>query len=107
MTIHGFIIEDFRRKDGKFEVIGRNGDSPLALGQKFTKAITLKPRRLMEDFIKPAEVESERPVEFTLTRIEAYEMVLDELGEGMTGLLEIKPAPGETLNYNEILIFGE
>ncbi len=73
-----------------FTVMGRCGDEPIRVGDRFDAAYRYEPRKYPEEFGDEPVREEEKPVSLRVFCIHAYGRSLDALGEGMTGSLVLQ-----------------
>ena len=105
-----FVIDSWvAAETGRFTVIGRCGDVPIRTGETFDVVYSVKPKRYPEGLGEPSIVDCVEPVSLTVECIHAYDLSLQELGEGMTGMLVLRGdgfhhvAPGWVLGRSEDL----
>ena len=86
-----FIVEAIvTGASGRFTVIGRCGDTPIRVDDRFDAVYRYKPRRYPDEMDDDPVRESQEPAELKVECIHAYERSLPILGQGMTGV----PRPG-------------
>ncbi len=90
-----FIVAGFVHGE-RFTVIGRCGDLPIHVGDRFDAAYRYKRRRYPDEMGDEPVREVEKPAAIRVVSIHAYEMCLPTLGEGMTGSLTLE---GDGLQY--------
>jgi hypothetical protein len=89
--IYEFIVKaTVSGESGHLNVIGRCGDIPIQLGDKFDVIYDYKPHKFPEESGRPPVRCHEKPVSLHVVCIHAYQHSLPELGEGMTGSLAIE-----------------
>lgn len=74
----------------KFQIVGRNDDCELHIGDEFTKLVFYKTRSYPDGYNQKPEVEETKQINYKITSIIAYDRELEFLGEGMTGLLVLE-----------------
>jgi hypothetical protein len=89
--IYEFIVKDAVSGDtGHLSVIGRCGDVPIQVGDRFDVVYDYKPHRFPEESGRMPVRHQEKPVSLRVVCIHAYQRSLPELGEGMTGSLALE-----------------
>lgn len=93
MTQNGveFFVDGLVTGDsGRFTVIGRCGDEPIRLDDRFTAVIRYKPRRYPDEIGEAPIRTAEEAASLRVICIHAYDRSLSMLGQGMTGSLVVE-----------------
>lgn len=89
-------IVDFLVRGERLTVLGRCGDLPIHVGDRFDAVYRYKRRRYPDELGDEPVREVEKPAAIRVASIHAYDMCLPTLGESMTGSLTIE---GDGLQY--------
>ena len=81
---------------GRFTVIGRCGDAPIRVGDRFDLTYRNKKRKYPEEANDDPVRLEEKPASLRVVCIHAYEQSLRVLGQAMTGSLVVE---GEGLDH--------
>ena len=82
-------------ESGHLNVIGRCGDFPIQIDDKFDIVYDYMPHKFPEESGRPPVRCQEKPVSLRVICIHAYQRSLPELGEGMTGSLALEGVGGD------------
>lgn len=82
-----FTIEEITKREGSIVVYGRSGESPIRIGDVFTKLCKFKKQERFEEYIQPPEIIEEVSLSLKVTKIESFEQFPDVLEENVNGLL--------------------
>ncbi len=87
----------------QWRVVGRCGDIPIRIGDRFDRVFCYKPRQYPEESGCPPVREITKKIGMSVLRIHAYQRSLPELGQGMTGLLVIEGEGADLIQPDWIL----
>jgi hypothetical protein len=86
-----FIVKAIVEGDSnQFHVIGRCGDIPIRIGDRFDCVFCYQPRKYPEEAGRPPVRSMVKEIDLSVVCIHAYQRSLPELGEGMTGSLVLE-----------------
>lgn len=90
-----FVVDDWTKGEAdRFRVLGRCGNSPIRVDDRFDTLVRFKPRAYPHGLADPPVVDKLQPVSVSVECIHAYGHSLQELGQGMTGELVLRGSAG-------------
>ncbi len=105
-TIPGmyFIVESVEKVADWLVALGRCGDVPFRIGDTFNYVYQYSdPKTSPEYDVVYRELIFIKPVSLTVQKIEAYRTLLQEMGQGMTGWIELTGTIEIVLEHNNLL----
>lgn len=101
--VQSFVVGNIvSEEDKELTILGRCGDIPLRLGDKFYMVFCYE-RGGIESIGQPKQVVKQYPIELEIKEIFSYDYFLDELGQGMTGRLKLSGNGLDKIEERDIL----
>jgi hypothetical protein len=98
-----FTVEIVTKHPNEVVVAGRCGNSPIRVGDVFTKIYAYTPILTMENYGRPRERINEESVQLKIDRIFTYGHFLDEIHPGLTAELFLVGEGDELLQVGKVL----
>jgi hypothetical protein len=98
-----FIIWSAKKIKDRLVVEGRCGDTPIRIGDTFKFVFRYSEPKTSAEYGLHMECIFQKPLSLVVQKIEAYRTLLKELGQGMTGQLELTGTIDVSLERDDIL----